>query len=187
VSEKGTILIVEDRIIEKIGSFRQYLEKEGYSITVAENFKQAQLELNELLRKNTIVGIILDLSFPKDENDKSAVNKEDIPYGAVLFNNNKFQLHIKNIPIVINTTGDDEYKRKYLGDINNLNVPIYNVNHETNPLANSSGKQIKEILELFNHRVSIKNIAEDATWGDALKGKSVAKVNGKYVYTREGD
>jgi len=186
MNNKGTILIVDDRIEEKIGVFQEYLKVEGYNIVIAENLEEADNKLNTLLGNNTLDGIILDFSFPINENDAS-VNKEGKPNGVFLFKKHEFKIKTQRVPIVINTTGDEDYKRKYLGDIRNLGTPAYNVNHQANPLAQSTNREmVKEILKMFNERTEQRRVTsqiqEDRKWNTG--GKSIIKDprTGKYMY-----
>lgn len=162
MSNKGSILIVEDRVQEKIGSFYDQLVRNGYNIKIVETLEQADETLDELLKTNIIDGIILDFSFPISEEDQS-VCIDGIPSGIVLLQNHLFKLNTKRIPVVINTTGDEEYKAKYLESFT-LSMPIYNVNHETNPLARPSSKMIEEIISMFNTRNSERKIRPDNKW-----------------------
>lgn len=169
-SKNGTILIVEDRPEEKIGRFQDFLVGQGYSIKIAENFINAEKLLNELLKTNTIDGIILDFAIPLSKGDKSTTNG-NIPNGIVLLKQFLFSLNNRRIPVVINTTADDECKKKYLEGIN-LEMPIYIVNQEGMPLAspNPSGKMLQEIINMFNARNEVRKIKPDSKW--ANKGGS---------------
>jgi len=167
MQNKGTILIVDDRLQEKIGKFKDYLEEDGYVVQIAETLEKADECLSELISKNSLDGIILDFSFPVNEKDPSVQSKGK-PNGVVLYEKFSFKIRTQGIPIVINTTGDEEYKRKYMGDIENLGTPVYNVNHEANPLAQASPDLVNDILEMFNERndkrVSTCNIQPDKKW-----------------------
>ena len=182
---KGTILIVDDRIEEKIGVFQQYLKIDGYNIIIAGTLEEADRDLSNLLANNSLDGIILDFSFPVDSKDPS-VHVDGIPNGVSLFRKYQFNIKNKQIPVVINTTGDEEYKRKYMGDLTNLGTPVYNVNHEANPLAQASPELAKKILKLFNERTDLRirtsNIQAD---NKLVTGKSViAKADGGLTYAR---
>ena len=162
MDKKGNILIIEDRIQEKIGSFYDQLIINGYSIKIVETLEQADESLNELLKSNNIDGIILDFAFPISQEDQST-NIDGLPCGIALLKDYAFKLNLKRIPVVINTTGDEDYKAKYLESIN-LSMPIYNVNHELNPLARPSREMINEILQMFDTRNTLKDINPDKKW-----------------------
>lgn len=187
LKKDGTILIVEDRIEEKIGGFSDdVLKKQGYDIQFAENLEKARELLNELLRKNKIDGIILDFSIDTNKDDKSPTT-DGVPNGIVLLREFLFKLNTARIPIVINTTGDEEYKNKYLGTMN-LEMPIYNVNHQATPLAspNLNFQVIHEILNMFDSRNETRNIIPDKKWDG--KGETGYLDNkGHYHYRRDGD
>ncbi len=163
-NKNGTILIVEDRPEEKIGRFQDFLTEQGYTVQIAENFADAEKLLNRLLKTNTIDGIILDFAIPVSEDDKSTTNG-NIPNGVVLLKQFLFSLNNRRIPLVINTTADEECKKKYLSELN-LEMPIYIVNQEGMPLAspNPSGKMLQEIIDMFNERNKTRKIIPDSKW-----------------------
>ena len=186
MKEKGTILIIDDRIEEKIGIFEEYLKIDGYTIKIAQTLEEADRDLSTLLGSNKLDGIILDFSFPIDENDAS-VTKDDKPNGIYLFRKYEFKIKNQRIPIVINTTAEEEHKRKYLGDLNNLGTPVYNVNHEANPLAQSTNREmVRDILRMFNERTEQRRISSqiqaDRRWN--IGGKSIIRdpKTGNYMY-----
>lgn len=160
----GTILIIEDRFEEKIGQFADYLTKNGYKIILAETLENAFIKMQNLLETNNIDGVILDFSFPTNNEDPS-VYSNNLPNGIAFLDNFKFKLNTKQIPVIINSTGDKEYKEKYLEPMKSgLSMPLYNVDHERSPLAKSSAQAIQEIMELFNKRKSLRNITPDQSW-----------------------
>lgn len=183
---KGTILIVDDRIEEKIGVFQEYLKVDGYNIKISQTLEEADNDLSKLLGSNNLDGIILDFSFPINETDAS-VSKDGKPNGVFLFRKYEFKIKNQRVPIVINTTADEEYKKKYLGDIRNLGTPTYNVNHEANPLAQSTNREmVRDILKMFNERTEQRRIASqvqpDKKW--KIGGKSIIcdPKTGNYMY-----
>jgi len=189
VKTKGTILIVDDHIDEKIGVFQEYLKIDGYNIKVAGNLEEADKDLATLIGNNTLDGIILDFSFPTSELDASATTRNK-PNGIFLFEKYCFKIENQRVPVVINTTADKETKNKYLGNLGNLGMPIYNVNHEANPLAHSSPEMAKEILKLFNERTEQRRIASGIKPDSNLRtGKSVIRrPDGSLTYSRyDGD
>ena len=186
MKEKGTILIIDDRIEEKIGIFEEYLKIDGYTIKIAQTLEEADKDLSMLLGSNKLDGIILDFSFPINENDAS-VTKDGKPNGIYLFRKYEFKIKNQRIPIVINTTADEEHKRKYLGSLNDLGTPSYNVNHEANPLAQSTNREmVIEILRIFNERTEQRRISSqiqpDRKWNTG--GKSIIRdpKTGNYMY-----
>lgn len=188
LKKDGTILIVEDRLEEKIGSFEEAIKAQGYDVLIAEDLKTAKSMLDELLKKNKLDGIILDFAIPVDKEDRSTTTK-DIPNGVVLLRNFLFKINNCRIPVVINTTGDEEYKKKYLRTMT-LEMPIYNLNHQLTPLASSNQSTYvrREILSMFNlrnqTRIDTGKIKQDKDWGG--KGKSVyVGPDGKYHYRGE--
>ena len=152
MEQKGTILIVDDRTDEKIGVFHDYLVNSGFNLNYVGTLAEAKNELKSLLSSQQLDGIILDFSFPIDENDKS-VQSNNIPNGVVLLNDFIFRIRLQQIPVIINTTGDKDYKKKYLGNPDDLRIPYYDVDHELNPLARPSRGMTQDILKLFNDRV----------------------------------
>lgn len=188
--KKGTILIVEDRLEEKIGKFQENLEQEGYELEIVETLEKADVALTELFRNNKLDGIILDFSLPINDKDLS-VNVDNIPCGVFLFKKHEFKISTQRIPVIINTTGDEEYKRKYLGDIGKLSTPAYNVNHQANPLAQANPEIVQEILNLFKERTEQRKIASqaqpDKKWLDKGKTGMYDEKKGKYTYLRDGD
>lgn len=190
MKEKGTILIVEDRFEEKIGKFQEFLNKEGYSIKHVDTLEEADTVLDKLLKENKLDGIILDFSFPVNNEDEST-NIDNIPCGVQLFKKHQFKIDTQRIPVIINTTGDEEYKRKYLGDFNKLSNPIYNVNHHANPLAQPNIEMVKEILKLFNTRNEQRIISSQAKpdnrWLSTGRTGVYNSTTKKYTYLRDGD
>lgn len=190
MNEKGIILIVDDRIQEKIGVFQEYLKVEGYEIKIAGTLEDADKDLSNLLANNSLDGIILDFSFPVNEEDPS-VHVDGIPNGVSLFRKHQFNIKNKQIPVIINTTEDEDYKRKYMGDLTKLGTPTYNVNHEANPLALARPELAKKILKLFNARTDLRirtsNILPDKN--NLRTGKSVIqRPDGTLTYSRyDGD
>lgn len=186
MQKKGTILIVDDRIEEKIGVFQEYLKIDGYNIRIAQTLEEADKDLSALLGSNNLDGIILDFSFPVDSKDPS-VHIDGIPNGVSLFRKHEFKIKNQRVPVVINTTGDEEYKKKYLGDIRNLGTPMYNVNHQANPLAQSTNREmVREILKMFNERteqrIITNQVQPDKKWN--IGGKSIIRdpKTGNYMY-----
>lgn len=188
--EKGTILIVEDCMEEKIGRFEEYLTSNGYKIEVAENLEKADKCLNELLKSNTLDGIILDFSFPINIEDRT-VDMDGIPNGVSLLRKYQFKIDTRRIPIIINTSCDEEYKKKYLGNINDSTIPMYNVNHQSNPLAQPNPQMIEQILSMFNKRNEERNISSriesDNSWKRNGRTGYYNPNTKKYTYYRDGD
>ena len=177
---KGFILIVEDRFEEKIGKFKDSLSNEGYNIILAKTLEEAKQEMNDLLKSNNIDGVILDFSFPINSEDLSDFSNGE-PNGITFLKNFKFQLNNKKIPIIINTTADENFKKKYLKPIeSSLEMPLYVVDHECNPLANLSPHSTKEIINLFNARNQLRNIQPDKRW-NKNGGSFIRDNNGKII------
>jgi len=182
MDKKGTILVIEDHFEEKIGVFKNYLDIEGYEIDVAENLEEANKKMVDLLKKNIIDGIILDFSFPISKEDPTRFFN-DVPNGVLFFEKFKFQIQTMQIPVVINTTATEEIKTKYLGDLDHLGTPVYNVNHDANPLAAPTNQLfIKEIFNLFNNRNKMRNqfTKKPKAWN--ISGSLVKDSNGNYTY-----
>lgn len=190
MEKKGIILIVDDRIDEKIGTFEGHLYKNGFSVKIAGTLEEADRDLDNYLSDNTLDGIILDFSFPVDSKDQS-VNTKGIPNGVVLLDKYKFKIGVKRIPVVINTTGDEDYKKKYLGSLKNLEMPIYNVNHQANPLARPSTRMVRDIVNMFNQRYEYRKttgrIQQDRSWLNKGTTGTYDQKTGKYHYNRNGD
>jgi len=176
----GIILIIEDRFEEKIGQFADYLTKNGYKIILAETLESAFLKMQDLLASNNVDGVILDFSFPTNNEDPS-VSSNNLPNGIVFLDNFKFKLNTRQIPVVINTTGDKEYKKKYLEPLKSgLSMPLYDVDHESSPLARPGAQSIQEIMELFDKRKRFRNIKPDQSWHN--KGSAfIRDKNGKII------
>ena len=190
MNKKGTILIVDDRIEEKIGTFRQYLDIEGFNVEIAEDLKKADKLLSDLIKSNKLDGLILDLSFPVSKEDPSVTTEENIPCGVSLFRKHEFKLRNKMIPIVLNSTADEEFKRKYFGNIEKSNTLMYNVDVQSNPLTRPTGNLIKEIIGMFNKRSEDRNLANSIKADNSLRtGKAIVQgQDGKYHYSRyDGD
>ena len=175
---KGTILIVEDHIQEKIGSFYDYIIKNNYSISTAENLEDADKKLIDLINLNEIDGIILDFAFPVNRSDLSP-NIDGIPNGIVLLTKHLFKLNLKRIPVIINTTADETYKRKHLESLN-LEMPIYEIDNELSPLSSLSSSACKEIIELFDRRSMERRIKPDRKW-ISKGGPFLRDENGKII------
>lgn len=189
MGKKGTILIIDDLLEEKIGRFKQILEIEGFKVKVAENYRDAKKELDGLIRSNDLDGIILDFSFPVDDEDKSTVIN-DIPCGIQLFKDFRFNISLKGIPVIINTTCEDEYKQKYLKTIDCSNIPIYDVNNSATSLTQPTPEIAKQILTLFNARYEKRKLELTIKKDNSLKtGRSVIQdENGNLHYSRyDGD
>lgn len=190
MEKKGTILIVDDRIDEKIGSFSEQLVKEGYDIKIAGTYEDAEKALKTLIDSNTLDGMILDFSFPVNAEEPS-VSTNGTPNGVLLLKKFIFKINLKKIPVVINTTGDEDYKKKYLGSLGNLEMPVYNVNHQANPLARPSVRMVKDILNMFNQRCEYRKttgqIQGDKSWLNKGTTGTYDKKTGKYHYNRDGD
>lgn len=190
MATKGVILIVEDRLEEKIGAFENDLTNDGYTIKISETLEQAKKDIEELLKRDILDGVILDFSFPVSEEDPS-VNINGIPCGVALLRKCEFKISNKRIPVVINTTGDEEYKRKYLGDMKKFSTPLYNVNHQANPLAQATVQMKQQILKLFNSRTEqrqlINGIVQDNKWLQRGKTGVYDRKTGHYTYLRDGD
>lgn len=157
--EKGTILIVEDRMDEKIGKFEEYLTNNGYNIQVAETLEKADVSLNSLIASNKLDGLILDFSFPTNSEDESVVSTDSIPNGISLLRKYQFKIETRRIPVIINTTADEDYKKKYLGDIKNSRTPMYNVDNQSNPLSQPTPAMVEQILSMFNKRTEERNVS----------------------------
>lgn len=186
---KGTILIVDDHIDEKIGVFQEYLKIDGYTIITTSTLEEADRNLSNLLANNSIDGIILDFSFPIDSKDPS-VHVDGIPNGVSLFNKHQFKIRNKQIPVIINTTGDEEYKRKHIGDLTNLGTPVYDVNNEANSLAQPNPELVKEVLKMFNERTNLRISTSNIETSNKLRtGKSIIqRPDGGLAYSRyDGD
>lgn len=187
---EGIILIVDDRLEEKIGTFADCLINNGYKIQIAQTLEEADRTLKELLKGNKLDGIILDFSFPINSNDQS-VHINGIPNGVSLFKKYQFKITTQRIPIIINTTGDEEYKKKYLGDIQNLGTPIYNVNHNANPLAQPNAEMVNDILGMLRHRTEQRNLSStiqpESSWKRDGRTGYYNKTTQKYTYLRNGD
>jgi len=190
MNKKGIILIVDDRIDEKIGIFEDHLSTCGFSVKIAGTLEEANRDLENYLSDNTLDGIILDFSFPVDSNDQS-VSTNGIPNGVVLLDKYKFKIGVKRIPVVINTTGDEDYKKKYLGSLGRLEMPIYNVNHQANPLARPSIQMVQQIIDMLNqryeHRKTSSQIQQDNSWLNKGTTGTYDEKTGKYHYHRNGD
>ena len=189
MGSKGTILIVEDLLEEKVGVFKQILDIEGFKTVVSENYKDAKEMLEKLIASNKLNGIILDFSFPVDENDKSVVIN-DIPCGVVLLKENLFKLTLQNIPVVINTTGEEEYKKKHLSSLGTITIPTYDINNTLTNLARPSVEMTKEIIKMFNECYERKKLEASIKSDNSLRtGKAVIQgENGDYYYSRyDGD
>ena len=190
MEKKGTILIVDDRIHEKIGSFSEHISKEGFNVEIAETYEDAEKALKALIDSNTLDGMILDFSFPVNAEDPS-VSTNGTPNGVLLLKNYIFKINLKKIPVVINTTGDEDYKKKYLGSLGNLEMPVYNVNHQANPLARPSVRMVKDIINMFNQRCeqrkTVGQIKPDNQWLKKGTTGTYDKNTGKYHYNRDGD
>lgn len=186
---KGVILIVEDLLEEKIGKFKQIIEIDGFTTKVTSTYKDSEKELIKLISSNQLDGIILDFSFPYDANDKSVVIN-DMPCGIKLLKDFEFKISLQGIPVVINTTGDNEYKRKYLESINHKNFPMYDVNNALTSLTNPSIEMVKDILKMFNVRYEKRNIDKSIKRDKSLKtGTSIIQgPDGNYHYSKyDGD
>ena len=189
MGSKGTILIVEDLLDEKIGKFKQILDIEGFKTIVSETYKDAKEKIEKLINSNELTCVILDFSFPVDDIDKSVVIN-DIPCGVQLLKDFSFKMSLKSIPVVINTTGDNEYKEKHMAQVNTTGIPIYDVDCALTSLTQPTPEMVKQILKLFNDRYEKRKVETDIKPDSSLwTGKSVIKgSNGEYKYSRyDGD
>lgn len=188
--KKGVVLIVDDCFDEKIGQFEEHLQRAKFEIRKAETLEEADRELDKLLRDNSLNGIILDFSFPKDVNDDN-VSENGKPNGIVLLEKYRLRLELKRIPVVINTTGDEDYKEKYLGFLKQLYIPIYNVKHQVHPLANPLMRMTQDIIKMFNQRYEQRKLSsqtiKDGSWLARGKNGTYDRKTGKYYYNRDGD
>ena len=190
MGNKGIILIVDDRIDEKIGPFEQHLYKSGFSVKIAGTLEEADRDLKKYIGDKTLDGIILDFSFPVNSEDQS-VSTRGVPNGVVLLDKYKFNIGVQRIPVVINTTGDEDYKKKHLGSLGRLEMPIYNVNHQTTPLARPSMRMIQDIINMFNQRCEQRKtssqIKQDNSWLNKGQTGTYNNKTGQYHYNRDGD
>ena len=61
-----------------------------------------------------------------------------------------------------------------MGDLTKLGTPVYNVNHEANPLALARPELAKKILKLFNDRTDFRIRASNILPDNRLRtGRSV--------------
>ena len=189
MGSKGTILIVEDLLDEKIGKFKQILDIEGFKTIVSETYKDAKEKIEKLINSNELTGVILDFSFPVDDIDKSVVIN-DIPCGVQLLKDFSFKMSLKSIPVVINTTGDNEYKKQYLASINTESIPMYDVDCALTSLTQPTPEMVKQILKLFNDRYEKRKLESSIKRDNSnlRTGRSVVSANGKIYYSRyDGD
>ena len=78
-----------------------------------------------------------------------------------------------------------EYKKQHLDGLS-LEMPVYDVDHEMNPLAKPSAQTIREILDMFNTKNQTRKIKPDKKWDGKGETGFVDK-NGHYHYRRDGD
>ena len=202
MEKKGTILIVEDRIDEKIGHFKEILESRDYDVQFAGTLENANILLGANINK--LDGIILDFSFPVSDEDLSD-NINDLPCGVELLSRYKRIVQSQGIPIVINSTAEKSLKIEKLKKIgieldekNNgitkprfmQSMPIYNIDNESNPLVSATSQMVEEILKMFEERTIQRKTTEKIDADNKWKRGTTGHYNestGKFTYYRDGD
>lgn len=197
---KGKILIVEDKIEEKINDkFLKLLYDSGYDAIYVENLEQATAILEDESIVDSLDGIILDFKIPVSEEDRS-LTIHDRPCGIELFDKKILKYRNKRIPVILNTTADNDLKVKYLKsigiDIDERNIgllpqsflqsismmPIYNTNGD---LLDPKSTTMKEILDLFKERTerrkTEKKIEADNRWWQKNGGPFLRDSKGNII------
>lgn len=154
------ILIIDDRIEVKIGDFEDALVRAGFSIEKATTLEEAM----EAFEKNIddIDAVILDYSFPVSESNHRVYDDNKVPNGIVFLTKYEMKMHLKGIPIIINTDSDDDYrekwlkKSKYFSDDSNI---LYK-SLEKQPLSFVNAIEARRIIEKINESKEIREIAK---------------------------
>lgn len=115
------ILIVDDNIDEKIGTFQDLLYSSGFKIETASTLDDAIKKFKG--HSNSLDAIILDYFFPESTKNIKFYNENNVPNGIVFLKEIGFTAHIKGIPLIINTASDEVERDKWLRQ-----VPYYSNN-----------------------------------------------------------
>lgn len=184
------ILIVEDDLEGKVGNFTYDLLKAGLNYECIDTYEKAEDIIRN--RKDEIEAIILDFAFPFSDTDSLEQDiKTNLPNGVKLLYNFEFQLYLKQIPIVINTSCEKNLRDKYLKKLKYLpqeGLLIYTATSEEH-LSNCTLLIRKKIIEDIK-KLNIKRQAiEEAPQAKRIfeKGKSgVRDSNGHFTYREMG-
>ena len=149
------ILIIDDRPEEKIGNFKDLLDKYGIEykiVTTLESAKQYWQEYG--IKKNNIDAIILDYIFPNSNADLTEYT-DNIPNGVKFLFDNEFLMHKKMVSLIINTSADKEIVQEYLRKTRYFNHPndILYTFHDKQPLSETGETLrihlIEEIMKIM--------------------------------------
>ncbi len=188
------ILIIDDRIEEKIGNFVYTLETEGLDYKVATTLEEAEQLWEEYGRKkNEIDAIILDYIFPKNATDNTEYTN-DVPNGIKFLLDNEFMMHNKMISLIINTSADKDIIEKALKMtkyFNNIRDDVLYVCQEKHPLleANAYTRSviISGIKEGIKRREISKRIAENGATKTTSERWKGTNINRPYYLDYNGD
>ncbi|MCI9063005.1 MAG: response regulator [Clostridia bacterium] len=149
------VLIVDDNVEEKIGMFKDELQKKNFEVVVTPNLEEAQDVFNK--RNNDIDTIILDYYFPEtkmkegDEKDNQFYGDDKTPNGIVFLRDNAFKIKTKLIPIIINTASDDSVRDYWLKKMDTSDFTILECTERglLSEIANAGGTKLNECLEFI--------------------------------------
>ncbi len=156
------ILIIDDRFEEKIGSFTDDLDKNGLKYIVAETLDKA----NELFNKyfDTISTIILDFTFPRNNQSRESADFEQKPSGIIFLLDNEWRMSLAGIHLILNTCWEEKTRDRYFFESMYYNANsnlVINVRNEGSTLANlneiSKEKIIKALKEAKELCFRIRN------------------------------
>lgn len=184
------ILIVEDDLEGKVGNFTDDLLKAGLNYECAETYEKAEKIFKE--KRDEIEAIILDFAFPVSDKDFLEQDvKTKLPNGVKFINSIEFQLYLKQIPVVINTSCEKNLREKYLKKLKHLpqeGLIIYKATSEEH-LSNCTLLIRRKIIEDIK-RLNIKRQAiAEAPKAKRIfeKGKAgIRDDNGHFTYRENG-
>ncbi len=106
------ILIIDDCIETKVGTFLELLGRAGFETRCATTLEEATEILGKDIDK--IDAIILDYSFPVSQDNQAVYDTNRTPNGIVLLQRFGMKLKMKDIPVIINTDGEESYRDDWL-------------------------------------------------------------------------
>lgn len=185
------ILIIDDNIEEKIGAFKDLLEKTGFKCIEAKTLEEAKRIFEDNI--NNIDAVVLDYAFPESKNNTIFYNENKVPNGIVFLKKYEFKLYTKNIPLIINTSADEEEREKWLRTTSYFSKDedvLYKCPAKQ-PLADSTSviaeQIIKEIKKRQEERKMLSRIKADNKWTQKGQTGIYDKTTGEYHYLRNGD
>lgn len=142
------VLVIDDRFEEKIGIFADTMTKAGLEYGIAGTLKTA----NEMFDSNSqdISTIILDLTFPKDDEDTVGIlDRTESPNGIKFLERNGLQMKLKEISLILNSCWDDDERDRHFTRTNYYRESkdlIIEILSEKTPLSHLTETSMQQLI-----------------------------------------